>query len=1254
MGGGFTQRRRILAHALAFCQLGFAMVAAGQAELRFERVDEQAGLSQSSVTCIVQDRRGFLWFGTRDGLNRYDGYGVRLYRHRADDSASLSDNYIYAVFEDSRGDIWAGTYATGLNRLDPEMGTVQRFVNDPADPFSLSDNGVMCMVEDHAGVLWVGTRYGGVNRYDRETGRFTRFKRQPDQPGSLSHNRARAMLVDRQGTLWVGTWGGGLNRYDARTETFVHFRHDPSNPASLPSDSVMSLAEDAYGRLWIGTWDGGLSRYDPENNQFINHGRVRQNPETPDHNLYAIYADRHGAIWLASYSDGLARFEPASETWSHFPAAEDGSGPSHPWVRAIFEDRGGVFWFGTDSGLAKVDPRKNRFVHFKSGPEPKGLSHSRVHAILEDSQRRLWIGTDGGLNLVDRRTGRTTFYRHDPDDPTSLGSDLILSAVEDEDGFLWVGTDGGGLNRFDPRNGAVRRISTGDLGVDHQFADTALPLFIDRDGLLWLGTDGGGLVSYDPGADQAVVFRHDPENPHSLAHDLVRAGCQDSRGDIWIGGMGGLNRLIPEMPGFIRYAHDPANPASLSNNTIFCFLEDRKGRFWLGTGGGLNLFDRESGSATRYGLDQGFPSQTIFAVLEDRQGMLWMSSNRGLIKFDPGSGRVRGYDVHDGLQGNEFNRFAYFRSPRGEMFFGGDRGVNAFFPNQIQDDPNPPPVVITDFLLFNQPVALQRDDPDSPLTKPIDAVDELVISHRDQVFSFEFAALHFASPEENRYAYKLDGFDKDWIETGANRRFAVYTRLNPGRYTFRVKAANQDGVWNETGTSLKLRITPPLWATAPAYALYALTIAALIAFYVYRQKKKLTSERRVNQKLRQADRIKDQILANTSHELRTPLNGIIGLAESLIDEGGDLNDPVRLREDLSMIALSGRRLSRLVNDLLDFSQMGKGKLTLALQPVNIHRKTDMVFALISPLIRGKPLQLVNAVAPDAPPVWADPDRVVQILHNLVGNAAKFTREGVVRVAAATRDNVLAITVADSGDGIETDQLARIFEPFCQADGSTVRIHGGAGLGLSIARRLARLHGGDIEAASTPGQGAVFTLILPLAERAAQGDEHAGAGLEPAPAMPGPASPSAHILIVDDDRVNRRVLSRMLQSDEFRLTEASDGPEALQQLAVHADIDLVLLDVMMPQMSGYEVCRILRRKRGPDVLPVIFLTARDQPADQVQAFEAGANDFLTKPVDKSVLQSRIKAHLNLTANRRLLRGKTDAPGPLKTPDLSRPA
>ncbi len=1241
MTGEFWRRRRLACRATVLW-LASALAAMGQSSLRFERVDERAGLSQSSATCILQDRHGFLWFGTRDGLNKYDGYRAIVYRHRPGDPTSLSDNYIYTIYEDRRGDIWAGTYANGLNRLDHETGAVERFVHDPDDAGSLGDNGVMCVAEDKDGALWVGTRYGGLNRFDRENRTFVAYKHDPGDSQSLSHNRVRALLVDRSGALWVGTWGGGLNRMDPESGSFDKYRHDPENPNSLASDNVMGLVEDDQGALWIATWGGGLDRLDPGRRTFAH---FRHDPDDPgslaSDSVYFILRDRQGAFWLGYYENGLSRFEPDSLRFDHFPAAEDGTGPSHSWIRAAYEDHAGILWVGSDSGLSKVDPRKSRFAHIKREPGNRGLSNNLVHAILQDSLGRLWVGTDGGLNLVDRQTDSAVYYRHDPDDPQSLSSDLVLNVVEGQSGVLWVGTDGSGLNRFDPREGSFRRYDESFFGIDNPGADVSKPLFRDRNGVIWIGTDGSGLIAFDVRAETSSVYRHDPEDPESLSHDLVLSGVQDSRGDIWIGGMSGLNRLIPGSQKFQRFAKDPDDPTSISHNKVLCFLEDRADRFWIGGGGGLNRFDRDTGMAVYYGPKQGLPSQTIYGVLEDDRGVLWMSGNRGIVKFDPDSGLVRGYDAQDGLQGNEFNRFAYCRGGDGELFFGGDRGVTAFFPDAIRDDPIPPPVAITDFLLFNQSVALKKDDPDSPLEKLIAATDELVLSYRDQVFAFEFAGLHFASPEKNRYAYKLEGFDKEWIETGADRRFAVYTRLDSGSYVFRVKAANQDGVWNETGASLKVRVTPPLWATWPAYGLYSLALAAIVMIFIRVQKRKLAAERLTNRRLRQADKVKGQILANTSHELRTPLNGIIGLAESLLEDGEGLRDSARLREDLSMIAQSGRSLSRLVNDLLDFSRMGKGDLALARQPVDVRQKTDQVFALVKPLIRGRQLTLINDTPADAPLAWADPDRLAQMLHNLVDNAAKFTEKGFVRVAAEPRGEFLSITVADSGQGIPADQLASVFEPFRQLDGSTARLHGGAGLGLSIVRRLARRHGGEITAASEPGAGSVFTLTLP----AAQTHERVVAAAtesDPAP-LAGVAGQTqdCHILIVDDDRVNRRVLRHMLRAGGRRLSEAADGPDALRQLADSPDIDLVLLDIMMPRMSGYEVCRKARLKRGPDELPVIFLTAKNQPADQAKAFEAGANDYLTKPVDKDMLLSRIKVHLDLSRRRAAPAGTSSA-------------
>jgi signal transduction histidine kinase/ligand-binding sensor domain-containing protein/serine phosphatase RsbU (regulator of sigma subunit) len=1233
---------------------------AQEGNIRFDRLSIEDGLSQSTIFVILQDRQGFMWFGTQDGLNKYDGYEFTIFKHDPEDPTTISDNFVRAIYQDQSGVLWLGTNG-GLNQFEPATSTFVRYQHDPANDRSLSDNTVRVIFEDRTGVLWLGTD-GGLNQFDPASGVFTRYQHDPADPTTLSHNTVRDIYQDQAGLFWIATEGGGLNRFDLDSGTFSVYRHDPDNPASLSHDDLSAILEDQdeTGALWISTEGGGLNQFDPATENFTAYKNDLADPHSlSDDNVRTVYQDSTGQLWLGT-REGLNRFNRATGKFSHYhndPADPHSLSANH--ILSIFEDRAGVLWIGANGGgLNKFNRAIETFAHFtNTSHNPNRLSDRMVWSIFEDQAGYLWIGTSNGLNRFDRTTGVFTHYHHDHDDPTSLSTDFIPVVIEDRNGVLWVGADEGGLNKFDRATESFTAYRHDPDDPTSLSDDDVWSLYEDSQGTLWVGTWGGGLNRFDPATETFTHYRHDPENPRSVSDDVIRTIFEDRTGALWLGtNGGGLNRFDRETETFSHYRHDPADPDSLSDNVVRTIYEDRTGLLWIGVdGGGLNKFDRQTETFSHYREKDGLVNDTIYGILEDDEGNLWLSTNNGLSKFNPQTETFKNYNASDGLQSNEFNQGAYHRSQSGELFFGGINGFNAFFADRIQDNPHPPPVVLTGFRIFNEPVKFDRS---------LAEVTDIELSWRDSVFSFEFAALDFTAPTENRYAYKLEGFDKDWVEAG-NRRFATYTDLGGGEYLLQVRGTNNDGVWNEAGTSVRITIAPPPWQTWWAYTLYVLLALGVVVGYArYRtaaqareleqQRKELERERRVAEELRRIDRLKDEFLANTSHELRTPLNGIIGLAETLIDGvAGRLPD--KAVGDLSMISASGRRLATLVNDILDYSQLKDEGFELRLKPVNMQVVTDVVLSLCRPLVGQKSVRLINEIDPEMPPALADENRLQQILVNLVGNAIKFTGAGTVAVSARIESNganeqgqakpgsFLAVTVADTGIGIAPAHLDHIFESFEQADGSIDREYGGTGLGLSITRQLVELHGGRIGVESTVGQGSRFTFTLPIF----QGEAAASMSISPPPAelveidrtppptatrpvQPvGPALPApggATILIVDDEPVNQQVLANYLGLENHTILQAMSGIEALELVEQKLLPDLILLDVMMPHMSGFEVCRRLRASYSPIDLPILILTAKNRTRDLVAGFEAGANDYLAKPFDKRELMARVNTLL----------------------------
>lgn len=801
---------------------GVAVVAsAGQERIDFGHLSLEQGLSQSIIEQIVQDRTGFMWFATEDGLNRFDGYRFALHKNVPGNPKSLSYNELKALHEDREGHLWIGIFSSGLNRFDPTTEEVIRYQHEHDRPDSLAAETVRCVLEDRSGRLWVGTEGGGLDLLVRETGTFVHHRADPAVPGTISHNDVRSIYEDRDGVLWIGTNGGGLNRFDPDRGVFTVYRHSPDDPNSLGHDIVFAILEDRTGTLWVGTYGGGLDSLDRDTGLFTHHWNEPDDASSLSNDLIKSLCEDHmGTLWVGTDGGGLNRFNREDHTFTSFR-----NDPIDPYslssdrVYAVYEDRSHVLWVGTyGGGLNHFDVSRKEFRRYRNDPsDDNSLSHNIVWSFHQDPDNVLWIGTDsGGLNRFDRSTGRWQRFLHRPDDPSSLSHNTVRVVFGDREGRLWIGTNGGGLNLFNRSTGRFTRYLHDPDDPASLSHDELRSISQDGSGAIWVGTFGEGLNRLDPETGEFTHFRHDPDDPASLSHDFIRFAFEDSRGALWVGTQGGgLNRLDQGSSEFVHYRHDPNDPNSIGTDHVFAVHEDESGTMWFGTfGGGLNRLDRRSGRFKQYREAEGLVADSVYAMLEDHLGTLWISTTKGLSRFDPVTELFRNFDARDGLQSNEFNGGSAYRSTSGEMFFGGINGFNAFYPDEININSVVPNVAITELQLFNQSIGVGEEvDGRTLLDRSITFTRQLDLSYRDDVITLEFAALHYSSSERNLYAYRMRGFSDDWVTVSADRRFATFTGLRPGRYLFSVRGANSDGFWNHEGTSLAVIVKPPFWAT---------------------------------------------------------------------------------------------------------------------------------------------------------------------------------------------------------------------------------------------------------------------------------------------------------------------------------------------------------------------------------------------------------------------------------------------------------
>ncbi len=897
---------------------GFIVPVKGQpADLKLDHISPEQGLSQSTIYAIVQDSQGFMWFGTQDGLNRFDGYSISVFKHDASDSNSIADNSIWSLLNDRDGNLWIGTMRGGLERYDLAQNKFFHYPHRDGDQTSVSENNVISLFQDSNGEMWLGTLNKGLNRYNKSTGTFSRYSFEELNPYSLSNNTIWSITEDRNKNLWVATWSGLCrlqlppNGEELKSPHFISYHHNPTIAGSLSNENIQTLYMDRYGTLWVGTWGGGLDRYNETTNSFSHFVHDAKNPKSLSSNLIlSIHEDSKGMLWIGTGDAGLNAFNRITNTFTRYKSVpQNPNSLNNDIISKLYEDDSGILWIGTGAGGVNIyDWRKNRFTHYYDDlNNPNDMNGNDVWAILEDKDGELWVGTYGnGLNHFSRSRKEIRTYAHNPRDNHSLSNNNVLALCEAFDGSIWMGTEGGGLDRFDKSSKAFVSFRH-DPNIPNSLSfDEITALCEDRNGDMWIGNKGGGIDRLRKRTSTFIHYRADEKDPAALAGTSVMVIYEDRRGIIWIGSLGGgVHRYIPGTNSFKRYEASTRQSSTLNNNTVLSIYEDTSGILWMGTyGGGLNRFDPTTESFTHFTEQDGLSNNVVYGILPDKAGNLWLSTNKGISRFNPANNQFRNYDLKDGLQGNEFNQGSYCASRNGELFFGGINGINAFFPDSIGENNFIPPVHLTNFKVFDKVV---------PISHMLATAKQIELSYAENFFSFEFVALNYTSPEKNRYAYMLEGLDRSWNSAPSRRRYASYTNLDPGHYVLRVRGSNNDGIWNEQGMSVGITITPPYWKTWWFRVLATVVIAAIL-FLLYRY--------RVN-KLLEIERIRSSIAVDLHDDIGSTLTEIalfsdVGLRELHAKTNGrpeKANIP-KIESLLQEIGTTSRGLVDAMNDIV--------------------------------------------------------------------------------------------------------------------------------------------------------------------------------------------------------------------------------------------------------------------------------------------------------------------------------------------------
>ncbi len=1232
----------------------FPLKSIGQ-DIRFKHLTSSDGLSQNLVLSITQDQEGFMWFGTKNGLNKYDGYQFTVFQNEPNNPNSISSNYITELFMDRNGKLWIGTENGIINIYNADSLSFQRILLPITKSKSKNSEVISSITQDKNGDILVGTLGNGFFKIPLLNQKYNPNKIKQYHNDSLGKyhlcsNIVKKILIDDEGIIWIGT-EKGLNRMDPKRSSISSFYFDikhPKAPGSETDFSISAISKADNNNLWLGT-RSGLVKFNIVDNSY---------KVFPHHlsifrygwgEINEIAQDRHNNLWLATPGE-LMRFN--TKTLKYEYVKNDPLKPtsiSFNGISSLFFDRTNILWIGTSGmGIDYYDPKANRFGFLKQqiiqGSRVTGFS---IRSVLEESERYVWISAEV-LYRWDRKTGELKSFETSSENLDAFGNTNVWSMIKSKDGKLWFASTEG-LFVYNPKTEISKLLKYDPEKPDGIPLRGVISVFEDKNDVIWIASENflSKMIDRKKG-----IFKHYKLVNNPKYNTTKRCVIyEDGKDQLWMGTKNGLLVFDKNKELFYGYQNNPEIPNSLSNNQVNYIFPDPvkpEGFLWIGTSGGLNLFDINKQSFTHFTQNEGLPNNVIYGILSDTRDNLWISTNRGISKYNLKTKIFRNYDVEDGLQNNEFNTGAVFKSSKGELFFGGINGLNYFFPDQINDNPFQPPISITGIKVYSQG---KKNEGTEVRNIKVNLDEKITFNNRDDIIIFEFAALNYSAPSKNKYAYFLENFNSNWIYAD-NNRTATFTHLPSGNYTLRVKGSNNDGVWNEEGISIPIEVLPHwsgTWWSYIGYLLLFLFLMYIIRKYEMKRiemKNNLELEQKEYNSLKVLDQLKSRFFANISHEFRTPLTLISGYAENLIEA---LPSNYSKKQAIG-IDQNAQTLLKLINELLDISKLEDGKMSLMLSQQNIVQYLKNLFFSVESFAEKRNVSLHFISDEIDIQAVLDSEKMEKIMMNVISNALKFTPENGNITLTIQRKNkeFISICICDTGIGVEQGAISKIFNRFYQTDNSDTRMYEGTGIGLSLVKELVELHEGTVKAFRneeiTGQKGTTISIELPIgdiseinSENTIKIENEITNGLKinkkNMPQIPDLKFNKKIILLVEDNLHILNFIKNLLQPT-YKIIEATNGEEGLEQ-AKKTIPDLIITDVMMPKLDGISMVHLLRNDEKTSHIPVIMLSGKATLEDKLVGLETGIEAYLTKPFSIKELQLIIN---NILQQRELLHKK----------------